>query len=181
MSLLRRRRANSDLHAWRIYHEIFNTLKRPGRPPCRTLPLLGLGACTRRDARVPRDDAQRLAHRLGEPEEHQRVEGGAEAQEAEERRPQRARGGQREEDVGVQAARRDGGEADDADEQEGGAEEGPDRIASRTQAARRGGGRVDLGCDSLRVLERVDQLQRDVGELRPAEVERAPVDRRDAR
>jgi len=27
---------------------------------------------------------------------------------------------------------------------------------------RRGGGRVDLGCHSLRVLERVDQLQRDV-------------------
>ena len=64
--------------------------------------LLGLGA-TRRDARIPRYDAQRLARRLGEPEEHQRVEGGAEAQEAEERAPQRARGGQRGEDVGVQA------------------------------------------------------------------------------
>ena len=47
-------------------------------------PLLRLGA-TRGDPRVPRDEAERLAHRLGEPEEHQRVEGGAEAQEAEER------------------------------------------------------------------------------------------------
>ena len=125
------------------------------------LALLGLGA-TRRDPRIPRDEAQRLAHRLREPEEHQRVEGGAEAQEAEERAPQRARGGQRGEDVGVQPARRDGGEADDADEQEGRAEDRPDRISPRLQAARRGGGRVDLGCDALCVLERVDQLQRDV-------------------